>query len=419
MGFLRLLWFGVSASTRSKRILIFIVFFIVLSGVTAFSINEIDRERRDLLLEQRAIVIEQNSFDSNNEDDTDNIVLAFGDSSKVVVVKYINLPSINMRIFSVDTSIPWANTITQPDEIRQGHYLQSTNAIKSSPETWEAILSDNFIEIDSTAGNAVASLYSVGSIVNFTGSNAESLHFKTVGIFEKPYVNYAPETENEIWMLISDNVFDGLVDLLGMDDATEVYIYQIVVVSNGYSETLAAAILGDAKAITEENSQIASNLVSSSNWRLKDPPDTNKIKSQATTTDIILVLGCIGAPVVATLYAFIISRFRTREIAIMKAVGYSNGNVQAMLLTEIGTVSIIGYLISIFGLQIIFTLNSRFSLNTTYVPTIWNPINLNNPWPSWTAILTFIIVVLSNALGFLIISRRSISVRPVELFKGI
>ena len=128
-------------------------------------------------------------------------------------------------------------------------------------------------------------------------------------------------------------------------------------------------------------------------------------------------IGLVGAPIVATMYAFIISRFRTREIAVLKAVGYSNSNVQAMLLSEIATVSLIGFLISTFGFQIILIMNAQYTLNTTYVPLIWNPfVDL---LPSPIAIITFIFVVLSNILGFVIISRRSIAVRPVELFKNV
>ena len=87
-----------------------------------------------------------------------------------------------------------------------------------------------------------------------------------------------------------------------------------------------------------------------------------------------------------------------------------------MLLSEIGTVSIAGFLVSVFGFQILLSLNAQYTLNTTYTPLIWNPfVDLI---PSPIAITTFIFVVISNIIGFIIISRRSIAVRPVELFKN-
>jgi ABC-type antimicrobial peptide transport system permease subunit len=104
-------------------------------------------------------------------------------------------------------------------------------------------------------------------------------------------------------------------------------------------------------------------------------------------------------------------------MAVLKAVGYSNRNVQVMILTEIASVSIIGFIISVFGLQTLLAMNSQYTLNTTYVPLIWNPfVDL---FPSTTAIVTFIFVVLSNILGFGIISQKTIRVRPVELFKNV
>ena len=62
-------------------------------------------------------------------------------------------------------------------------------------------------------------------------------------------------------------------------------------------------------------------------------------------------------------------------------------------------------------------MNSQYTLNTTYVPLNWNPfIDLI---PSGIAILTFIFIVVSNILGFFIISQKTIKVRPVELFKNV
>jgi ABC-type antimicrobial peptide transport system permease subunit len=232
-----------------------------------------------------------------------------------------------------------------------------------------------------------------------------------MGLFDKKID--LPKTEN--WIMMPDAAFTKLISFLGLG-TSDIYAYQIVVVASGYSETLASALLGDSVSKVEANG-IKAVTVAGSSFTIKNAPDITGIRSQATSTDLILIIGMIGSPIVATMYAFIISRFRTREMAVLKAVGYSNRNVQVMILTEIASVSIIGFIISVFGLQTLLAMNSQYTLNTTYVPLIWNPfVDL---FPSTTAIVTFIFVVLSNILGFGIISQKTIRVRPVELFKNV
>ena len=41
-----------------------------------------------------------------------------------------------------------------------------------------------------------------------------------------------------------------------------------------------------------------------------------------------------------------------------------------MILTEILSVSIIGFILSVVGLQVIFAMNSQYTLHTTYIPLI-------------------------------------------------
>lgn len=416
MGFLRVLKSGVVFSLRSKRILIFIIFFLVLSGVTAYAMNEIAREDRDLLLQQKAVVLETNWQNNTVTQDDSNVVDItnhFRDMARdVVVITYIHIPALNLRIFGAPTDNAWANTIVQPDEITSGRYVKQAGTVAA--DTYEAVVSQDQIQNGAgPSGSVVSNILSVGSVQQISHTTGE-IRFKVVGTFEKT----PGLAEGELWVVVSEVAFDELRQTLGLTPANT-YVYQIIIVAKGYSETVAAAVLEDATDNTEDILDDAVGYVSGSNWQIKDQPDINKIRGASATTDIILVIGLVGSPIVALLYAFIISRFRTREIAVLKAVGYSNANVQIMLLTEIGMVSIAGYLLSIFGLQLVFAVNSWMSVGTTYVPPVWNPLDLANPLPSWTAVITFLVVVVSNILGFILISRRSISVRPVELFRTV
>ena len=412
MGVLRIVRFGTEFSFRTRRIFFFIIFFIALTGVTLYAMNEISRENTDLLMSQKTVVLQENSFFTSTASQTQTLASQFSKSAGTVfIVRYIYISSLEMKIFSINTKESWANTIVRPNEIREGSYISTGSDIGNN--TFQALASRNQIPLGPVNGTQninMTNTLSVNSVQKFT-KGATEFNFKVVGLFDKK-IN-TPKEEN--WVMLPDNAFDSLVSFLGLSPS-QVYGYQVVIVANGYSETLAAALFGDSVKKVDANA-IQADTVKGANFHVQDPPDITSIRSQATSTDLILIIGLIGSPIVATMYAFIISRFRTREMAVLKAVGYSNRNVQVMILTEIATVSVIGFLISAFGLQILLAMNSQYTLNTTYIPLIWNPfVSLV---PSGTAILTFIFVVVSNIFGFVIISQRTIKVRPVELFKNV
>ena len=414
MGFFRIIRYGTEFSFRTRRIFFFIIFFIALTGVTLYAMNEISRENTDLLLSQKVDILQEKSAFNASVSDTTSLVNQFSvRGNHVYIVRYIYISSLKMKIFSADLSQPWANSIVKPDEIRAGGYLNTNSNIGN--DTYQALASRNLITLGNITGATTVNMFntfSVGSIQTFTKGTA-NFNLKIVGLYDKKID--LPTQEN--WLLVPDSVFNNLVSFLNIP-ATSVYAYQVVVVASGYSETLAGILFGNSIKNVDKNNILAQTAIQNApHFILKSYPVINDVQSQATSTDLILIIGVIGSPIVATMYAFIISRFRTREMAVLKAVGYSNRNVQVMILTEIAAVSIIGFLISVFGLQILFALNSRYTLNTTYIPLLWNP--LVSLVPSGTAIVTFIFVVLSNILGFGIISQKTIKVRPVELFKNV
>ena len=416
MGVLRIIRYGTEFSFRTKRVFIFILFFFSLTFVTLYAMNEISRENTDLVLSQKTVILQQKSDFSVTLSEANTIASQFPKtSSSVYVMKYIYISSLQMKIFSLDLSQPWANTIAQPNEIKQGSYVtDGANLGNGTSQTYQAVASRNLISLgqyNASPNINMANTFAVNSIQKFV-KGAGQFNLKIVGLFDKNSNLGFNATEN--WVLVSDAGFNALATFFGSQ--TKVYAYQIIVVANGYSETFASILFGNSLTTADNNVNIAKALPSN-NFTLQYSPKDNEVLTQAQSSDLILFIGGIGSPVVATLYAFIISRFRTREMAVLKAVGYSNRNVLVMILTEILTVSIIGYVISLIGLQVLLQMNSQYTLNTTYVPLIWNPfIDLI---PSGIAILTFIFIVVSNILGFFIISQKTIKVRPVELFKNV
>ena len=101
MGLLRIARYGAEFSFRTRRIFFFIIFFVALSGVTLYAINEITREDRDLMLSQKSVMLEQaNGWDSVTANEASPIANQFSQGSPYVI-KYITIPSLKIKIFSL------------------------------------------------------------------------------------------------------------------------------------------------------------------------------------------------------------------------------------------------------------------------------------------------------------------------------
>ena len=117
-----------------------------------------------------------------------------------------------------------------------------------------------------------------------------------------------------------------------------------------------------------------------------------------------LLFGIFGTFMVSTLYSYLITRFRRREVAVLKAMGYNKWSVRTVVLSEILVVAVTGFLIGLIAIQAFF----YFSSPGSYV--FWIMF-------SPTAVLSFLAVVLSSIPGFLLITTRILGVRPIEIFR--
>ncbi|MHA2156810.1 MAG: FtsX-like permease family protein, partial [Candidatus Hodarchaeales archaeon] len=117
-----------------------------------------------------------------------------------------------------------------------------------------------------------------------------------------------------------------------------------------------------------------------------------------------LVFGLFGTFMVSTLYSYLITRFRRREVAVLKAMGYSKWSVRIVVLSEILVVAVTGFTLGLFSIQmfIYLTRSSAYVYNIVI---------------SSTAILSFLAVVLSSVPGFILITTRILGVRPIEIFR--
>lgn len=428
MSFFRLLRQSIIFATRSRRLLIFVFIFAVLTGVTVFSLDSISQENTTALLTTKAVIIQNTNFNSSiTYTNATNLVSKININQGLANVVYLRYVQVGPAyIFSLSPN-PWENPEIRPSDIRTGSYVNQWGL--SSDGSIQAIASAGS-QTPLSIGNVNSGNYSVNQDITVgnrlyieRNNNQQSIRYiQVVGMFNKT-TTFSDPISDRLWLFVSDNEFTPLVnEIFGSPTVSPARVYQIVFVAKGSTEQIQGFFSGDATANLAKLLTNAQNNLPAG-WALGNSININTVKTDATNQDLFLIFGVAGSTIVATLYAFIISRFRTREIATLKAVGYTASQVRVVLLAEIATVSIVGFVISVFSIQILLTLNSFYTLNSTYIPNIWVFWNILSPlnfgWlPSFTVILAFIAVVLSNIIGFLIISRKTISVRPIELFRA-
>lgn len=125
------------------------------------------------------------------------------------------------------------------------------------------------------------------------------------------------------------------------------------------------------------------------------------------------LIGIMGGVVVATLYGFILTHFRKNEIAALKCIGWSNGNLRTLIVGEILLISCLAFFLFVeIGVHIIgFTYYTTGSATTRnlLVPSYIQDVFLGAVYLP----LAFIIVVLAQIPGILLAYWRILAVKPM------
>ena len=393
MGKLKLLTKSIVFSTRSRRrFFTFVIIFSMLSGATILLLNYFDNFSRQGLLEHKGVVIKTASLGSvtlaeaqTDLDVTDGERLL--GSSAVIFYKYINFGS-NFRIFSVDTRYQWGFTEIKPNNLIVGSFPNSD---------YEALVSEDVLVQLQDSQDSI-NIYTkpvVGTILKFGATVADDFDLKISGIFEKP-TDVASDTRE--WILITEAAFDRLRENLGYTSAADVNVSSISIIASGdvYSGACYSNVDSIYSTLSSLNTDPDYNGVIHTSRALKEETRNMAFLS--------LVFGIVGTILVSTLYSYIITRFRRREVAVLKAMGYSKTDVRIVILSEILVVAITGFVLGLLAIQGYLVLTKQGS---------W----VFNILLSQTAFLSFIAVVLATIPGFLLISYRILSVRPIEIFR--
>jgi ABC-type antimicrobial peptide transport system permease subunit len=124
---------------------------------------------------------------------------------------------------------------------------------------------------------------------------------------------------------------------------------------------------------------------------------------EGINTMVYLAFVAIGGVLLSTMFAYLISRFRRREIAILKAMGYSHASVRTTLTAEIITLAFVGFIIGLSLAQGLLYYLSDFSVHSLL---------------RWQAVgWSFLINVIISLPGMLLVSFRVLGVSPSEVFR--
>jgi len=395
MGLYRLLTKSVVFSTRSRRrFFTFVIVFSILSGATILLLAAFDNFSREGMLNHRGVVIK---VDSDTPVTLAQAQIDMGvtdgstksGASAVIYYKYVDFGS-NLRIFSIRKEYPWAFSAINPTNLIAGRFPLEDNEILVSSEA--------VLEMGDSEGSVYAYIKPVVGMTFKLGiSIASDFDVKVSGIVEIPA---SEDTGDRHWLIMPEESFNRLIgpQNLALSDS-EIYVHSISFIAQG---DFISIITGETYTNVDQIASEYKNLGDE-----YDSPDFEPKSNKDGERNLLLMslfFGLFGTFMVSTLYSYLITRFRRREVAVLKAMGYSKWDVRTVVLTEILVVAVTGFAIGLIGIQLSYYFAKQGA---------WFYLIMMSP----TAILSFIAVVLSCVPGFIIITTRTLSVRPIELFR--
>jgi len=395
MGFYRLFTKSIVFSTRSRRrFFTFVIVFSILSGATVLLLGTFDNFSREGMLDHRGVVIRINSG-SNLDLASAESTLAVEDgrtisgASAVIYYKFVDFGT-NIRIFSLNKNYPWAFVAINPTNLVSGRFPSNPTEVLVS--------SDSILPMGDSEGGVFAFIKPVVGMTFKLGiSNASEFDIKVSGVVKIPNTEV---TGGRHWIIMPEEAFErlrGPQNLALSDD--QIFVHSITFVAQG---DILSAFSGQTYSFVDQLADNYDNLGSPYGFPIfKEKTDKD---GERNFTILSLFFGLFGTFMVSTLYSYLITRFRRREVAVLKAMGYSKWNVRTVVLTEILVVAVTGFIIGLLAIQLSIYLGR---VGSWFYWIIMSP----------TAFFSFLAVVISCVPGFIIITTRTLAVRPIELFR--
>ena len=377
---LRIFLKGLLFATRPKRrVVAFAVSFTFLSALTFVSISLAEQGWTVDLRRDTAVWVTQKGWTTARLNDADAILAALGDRGealhKRVLVRYLDYRG--MRILGVDVSSPWASDLVNPGKVaRGGRFIRA--------RTGEAVTAGFFRCADPGARVSPTE----GSRLTLRAGEKEK-ELKVVG-------EIRAHGDSKPWIVLSKEDFDDI-----RPERMAVYVYEVILLARGSAAlpTLFGNPYENVEKIRKGLSEKASATGGRSWLRPASGLEETGRKSVSAARLAMLIAGALGGFAVSLMYGYIISRFRVREAAVLKAMGYASWQVGLLLVAEVVLVAGIGCLVGLVGVR-------------TYFIKAALPSFVSTP-----AFFTLLAIFLLNCLGFFLVAVKAASVQPMELFR--
>ncbi|MFX0184456.1 MAG: ABC transporter permease [Candidatus Hodarchaeota archaeon] len=399
MGKLKLLMKSIVFSTRSKRrFFTFVIVFSILSGATIVLLSFFDNFSREGLLEHRGVVIKVSTLGNVDYGEAKRAIGTNPRGAEAVIYyRCVNFGT-NLRICSINTQYKWAFSEIKPNDLLKGSFPSNDQ---------EALVSETLLLTiaDSQSGNNPndVNIYLkpvLGTKFKLGISNETDFELKVSGIYKNPEPpSDIAITDTREWIFISEAAFDELVGGQNLDYLdSDIDVHSVSIIASG--DVFSGASYSNVDGLAADFGNLGTDYESPIYTEKTDKDE------QRNMTLLSLLFGIIGTFMVSTLYSYLITRFRRREVAVLKAMGYNKWDVRIVVLTEILVVAITGFLIGLAAIQMY----------------LWNPLARQSSYVyliifSPTALLAFLAVVISCVPGFILITARILSVRPIEIFR--
>lgn len=358
---------GIKTGVRQKkRFTVFGLLFMILSGMLIIQGLRLDSYNTNNLVRARGVVVEG--------DEVDTVVNTVGDEARgIYPLHYGEIENTNVGVISPEPKrtsggeINWilSDVGLNPSSLESGHFPS---------ERGEALINENYtikkgdITVGVAAVGAQISLY--GEDLTVSGVYSESaVKDLSGGAKNLIYVNYG--------------IFKSL-----RRDLTSTSVQRIVITADG--DYLFGSAMDNREEIETKLSGEGLSIKKSDKLRA---PEYREILLQTLFT-------FFSSLILVALYSYLVVRFRRDEIATLRAIGWSGGEIKQYVLAELFAMVLISYLISLF-----------FSIVGAYY-YIGVPVK---------SILTFLgtlgVAFLALAFGWLIISKGVLKVSPMEAFR--
>ncbi|MFX1513695.1 MAG: FtsX-like permease family protein [Promethearchaeota archaeon] len=401
MGLIRVASRSVISVTRSKRrLLVFLTIFTILASATLVMVSVFEEYNQENLLDQKGLVITMAGFGTvqySQAEALENVIEddAEGSFERGIIFPYFDVGT-ELRVLCIYANHPWCFAKLKPTDIKTGRFLR---------KSYEALIPHGAYGL---LGGLNLTL-DVGLTIH-AGTEPNILDFPIVGTF--PNENLQDVPTGRQWLVIgikSSDDLSNILDTFGIDPVTDLYVYAMTIMAKGSPvgiypwDWFSAPVYKNVDTLFEVIDDNYGDSASYGDWVQNVDYTPASQKTTKRTSDVTtFIFGIGGGILVATLYAYLITRFRRREVAILKAIGYGKKEVRTALLSEILSVALGGFTV---GYAIVMT--GRWVLGDNLELLSW-----------FTTSLSLAVVVLVNIPGFLLVSWKILAVRPIELFRA-